>query len=69
MDPVSPELVLVDPELAQAERARLASRDNVVGPVGDRTVSTAARPAPAFQRAQAIARESAYTKSRLGRLL
>ena len=55
MDPVSPELVLVDPELAQAERARLASRDNVVGPVGDRTVSTAARPAPAFQRAQAIA--------------
>jgi hypothetical protein len=55
LEPVSPELVLVDPELAQAERARLASRDNVSGLVGDRAVSTAARPAPVFRRAQAIA--------------
>ena len=55
MEPVSPELVLVDPELAQAERARLASRDNVTGLVSDRAVGTAARPAPVFPRAQAIA--------------
>jgi hypothetical protein len=55
LEPVSPELVLVDPELAQAERARLASRDNVAGLVGDRAVGAAARPAPVFARAQAIA--------------
>ncbi len=71
MEPVSPELVLVDPELAQAERARLASRDNVVGLVGDRVVST--RPdrlpfsrvrRPSHQRGLSRkSRKSAYTKS------
>ena len=45
-EPISPELVLVDPKLARAERARLLERDRIQAPADRATLPPPAEPAP-----------------------